>query len=52
MALCMAELLEELTVIAGAEAGYAHEGIEAFVTLDNVSVTNGNWNDRLRRIEC
>lgn len=49
---CMAELLEELTVTAGTEAGYAHEGIEAFITLDNVSVTNGNWNDRLCRIEC
>lgn len=48
---CMAELLEELAVVTGADIGYAHEGIEAFKTLDAVSVTNGNWNDRLYRIE-
>ena len=48
---CMAELLEELAVVAGEDVGYAHEGIEAFATLDDISVTNGNWNDRLCRIE-
>ena len=49
--LCMAELLEEFTIAAGGEVGYAHEEYEAFVTLDAVTVTNGNWNDRLCRIE-
>ena len=48
---CMAELLEELAVVTGEDIGYAHEGIEAFRTLDNISVENGNWNDRLCRIE-
>ena len=48
---CMAELLEELAVVTGEDIGYAHEGIEAFRTLDDISVTNGNWNDRLYRVE-
>lgn len=49
--ICMAELLEEFTIAAGGEVGYAHEGIEPFETLDAVTVTNGNWNNRICRIE-
>lgn len=52
--LCMAELLEEFSLVAGSVVGYAHEGIEALEDPEtwSVTVTGGVYDDRLCRIEC
>lgn len=51
--ICMAELLEEFSLVARSVVGYANERIEALGNPDtwSVTVTGGVYNERLCRIE-